>query len=143
MHKIVTFLKSIIFCFQALAQDQIMVCDGKDKTTWKLTEGKLFVRSLGKWVEWCKPNNKSYRYKNNSDGTQYYKLHVYKNSAVCLIKRHGFESKDNDRIGVSIGLTAVIDFLLLYTSYQYEKDFFEKDNPKKIRNECTKFDANK
>ena len=143
MLKIVTFFISIIFCFQAFAKDQIMVCDGKDKTTWKLSEGKLFIRSLGKWVEWCKPNNKRNRYKNNSDGTQYYKLYVYKNSAVCHMKRHGLEFKDNDGIGVSVGLTSVIDFLLLYTSYQYEKDSFEKDYPKKIRNECTKFDTNK
>ena len=98
MLKIVIFFISTFFCFQAFAKDQIMVCDGEYKTTWKLSEGKLFVRSLGKWVEYCKPDNKRYRYKNNSDGTQYYKLNVYKNSAVCHMKRHGFELKRSSLI---------------------------------------------
>ena len=142
MIKMMTFFISTIFCFEAIAKDHIMVCGEKNKSTWKLSEKKLLIRSMGTWVEYCKPDNKNLRYKNNSDGTLYYKLDLYKNSAVCDIKRHGLEYKNDNRLGIQTGHTAIVDFLLLHVTYENE-GFFKEDPKETIRYECTKFDPNK
>ena len=119
MFKIIPFLISLSFSLDALAQDQIIVCGNKSKVTYKLSEKKLYKRHKGKWIEDCKPENDRYRYEKDLDGSQYYKLDVYDNSAVCIIKRHIKFRLTDKAITLKPAHTSVIDFLLLNVSYEY------------------------